>query len=94
MESDFLIGIGNNSIRENFFRMVSSKGKNVHALIHTFSSVSRLSEFGTGVFVNRNVSINALAKIGNNVLLNSGCIIEHECVIVMSNNSHIAPGAV
>lgn len=92
MDADFLIGIGDNSIREKIFKLVSSKGKNVHTLIHAASSVSRFSKLGTGVFVNRNVSINAFAKIGNNVLLNTGCIIEHECVI--ADSAHIAPGAV
>ncbi len=92
LEVDFLIGVGDNSIREKIFKLVSSKGKNLHTLIHAFSSVSRYSELGTGVFVNRNVSINAFAKIGNNVVLNTGCIIEHECVI--GNSAQIASGAV
>lgn len=88
----FLIGIGDNCIREKIYRLVLSKGKNVHTLIHTSSSISIFSKLGVGVFVNRNVSINALAKIGNNVLLNTGCIIEHECII--GDSVHIAPGAV
>jgi sugar O-acyltransferase (sialic acid O-acetyltransferase NeuD family) len=92
MEAGFLIGVGDNSIREKIFKLVSSKGKNVYTLIHPSSSLSRFSELGTGVFVNRNVSINAFAKIGNNVLLNTGCIIEHECLI--GDSAHIAPGAV
>ena len=92
MEVDFLIGVGDNSIREKIFKLVLSKGKNVHTLIHSSSSISRFSELGTGVFVNRNVSINAFAMVGNNVLLNTGCIVEHECVI--GDSVHIAPGAV
>jgi len=92
MEVDFLIGLGDNSLREKIFKLVSSRGKKVCTLIHASSSISSFSEIGIGVFVNRNVSINAFAKIGNNVLLNTGCIIEHECII--GDSVHIAPGAV
>jgi acetyltransferase EpsM len=92
IEVDFLIGVGDNSIREKIFKLVLSKGKKVHTLIHESSSVSEFSQLGIGVFVNRNVSINAFAKIGNNVLLNTGCIIEHECVV--EDSTHIAPGAI
>jgi sugar O-acyltransferase (sialic acid O-acetyltransferase NeuD family) len=92
MDADFLIGVGDNSIREKIFKMVSLKGKNVLTLIHPSSSISKFSKLGEGVFVNRNVSINAFACIGNNVLLNTGCIIEHECVI--EDSVHIAPCAI
>ena len=60
-------------------------------LIHESSSVSRFSELGTVVFINRNVSINSFSNIGNNVLLKTGCIIEHDCVIV--DIVQIAPAA-
>jgi sugar O-acyltransferase (sialic acid O-acetyltransferase NeuD family) len=89
---DFLIGIGDNSIRERIFKLVLSKEKIVRTLIHASSSISKFSELGIGVFINRNVVINAFARIGNNVLLNTGCIIEHECLI--GDSVHIAPGAV
>ena len=88
---DFLIGIGDNSIRERIFKFVLTKQKKVLTLIHPSSSISKFSELGFGVFINRNVVVNAFARIGNNVLLNSGCIVEHECLI--GDSVHIAPGA-
>jgi acetyltransferase EpsM len=36
--------------------------------------------------------VNALVTIGKNVILNTGCIIEHECIL--EDAVHIAPGAV
>lgn len=89
---DFLIGIGDNMIRERLFNLVFSKNKKVCTLIHPSSSISKLSEVGIGVFISRNVVINTLARIGNNVLLNTGCIIEHGCLI--GDSVHIAPGVV
>ncbi len=92
LDVDFLLGIGDNNLRENIFNLIVQKGKKVITVINSNSSISKYAMIGEGVFVNRNVSINAFAKIGNNVILNTGCIIEHECEI--QDNVHIAPGAV
>ncbi len=92
LDVDFLLGIGDNHLRENIFNLIVQKGKKVITLIDSSSSISKYSVIGEGVFINRNVTINAFAKIGNNVILNTGCIIEHECEIL--ENVHIGPGAV
>ena len=47
---------------------------------------------GIGIFASKGVLVNAFSKIGNFTILNTGCIIEHECEI--GSASHIAPGAV
>ena len=38
------------------------------------------------------VVINPLVKIGNGVICNTACVIEHECII--NDYVHIAPGAI
>lgn len=91
-EVEFLIGIGDNFLREKIYNLIKNKGKKVVTLINSHSSISDFVSIGDGVYINRNVTVNALAKIGNNVILNSGCIIEHECEI--HDHVHIAPGAV
>ncbi len=91
INTDYLIGIGDNLLRERAFRFINQKGKRVLTLISNSSNISKHSQLGEGIFINRNVSINAFARIGDNVLLNTGCIIEHECII--SDSVHIAPGA-
>uniref|UniRef100_UPI004047A51D acetyltransferase n=1 Tax=Algoriphagus sp. TaxID=1872435 RepID=UPI004047A51D len=88
----YLLGIGDNHLREMKFDLIKSKAKKVINLFHPSASISSSSSMGEGVFVNRNVSVNAFSKIGSNVILNTGCIIEHECVI--DSSVHIAPGAV
>ncbi len=92
LDVDFLLGIGDNLLREKIYVQILNKGKKVISLINSTSSISSFTTIGDGVFVNRNVSINAFSQIGNNVLLNTGCIIEHECLI--GDSAHIAPGAV
>ena len=92
LDVSFILGIGDNLLREKIYKYILNNGKKVISLIDSTSSISRFAVIGDGVFINRNVTINAFAKIGSNVILNTGCIVEHECEI--HDNVHIAPGAV
>ncbi len=89
---EFVLGIGDNRIRQKVANLILSNKKNVLNIIHPSSVLSDYATFGNGNFISANVTVNAFAKIGDNCILNTGCIIEHECVI--ENGAHIAPGAV
>ncbi len=91
-EVDFVLGIGDNGLRNKIGQLILSKGKQLQNVIHPSASVSKEIIIGTGNFIARNVSINPLVKIGSFCILNTGCIIEHQCII--ANSVHIAPGAV
>lgn len=88
----FLIGIGDNYIRERIYNLITSKNADIKTLISNTASISQSAKVNKGTFINKNVSINALAIVGSNVILNTACIIEHECEI--SDSVHIGPGAV
>lgn len=88
----FILGIGDNKIRQKVANLILSKKKILLNVVHPSSVISNYATFGVGNFIAANVTVNALAKIGNNCILNTGCIIEHECVI--ENGAHIAPGTV
>lgn len=90
--SKFIIGIGDNFIREKIATLIEVKQKEVATIISKSASVSKYAKIGKGVFINRNVSVNAFAEIGNYVILNTGCVIEHDCII--GNTVHVAPGVV
>lgn len=92
LDVDFLLGIGDNKLREKIYDFIIKKGKKVISLTNSTASISNFATIGDGVFINRNVTVNTLANIGNNVILNTGCIIDHECYI--KENVHVAPGAV
>ena len=92
LDAAFVLGIGDNLLREKIYNYIKNKGKKVISLINKTSFISRFATIGDGVFINRNVTVNAFANVGNNVILNTGCIIEHECQIY--DNVHIAPGAI
>lgn len=90
--SSFILGIGDNTLRQSIAKIIEDKKQIIKTVIHSSASISSSSIVGSGTFINRNVSVNALVVIGKNVILNTGSIIEHECVI--EDAVHIAPGAV
>lgn len=88
----FILGIGDNKIRQKAADLIKSKDKSILNVLHPGISLSKLVKIGFGNFFARNVSVPLLVTIGNNCILNTGCIIEHECII--GNSVHIGPGAV
>lgn len=91
-EYSFIIGVGNNTLRQKIANLITSKGKSIESIIHKSASISKSAKIGKGVFVNKNVAVNSFAIIGKNSILNTGCIVEHECIL--HDSVHIAPGAV
>ncbi|MBP4137779.1 acetyltransferase [Flavobacterium geliluteum] len=88
----FILGIGDNKLRQNIAHLIESKGKKVETIINKTANISKSVVIGNGSFINKNVVVNAFAVVGKNVILNTGCIIEHECIL--ADAVHIAPGAV
>jgi sugar O-acyltransferase (sialic acid O-acetyltransferase NeuD family) len=91
-EVSFVLGIGDNKLRQSIADLIESKGKNIELIIHKTANVSNSAVIGKGSFINKNVVVNALVVVGKNVILNTGCIIEHECEL--QDAVHIAPGVV
>jgi sugar O-acyltransferase (sialic acid O-acetyltransferase NeuD family) len=89
---NFILGIGDNHIRRNTADFLTSMGGEILNIFHPSASISNKVQFGVGNFFSRNISINVMVEIGDICILNTGCIIEHECYI--GNGVHIAPGAV
>lgn len=88
----YALGVGSNEIRETLFKRVMYNGGRLVSVIHPEASISKDLKLGDGSFIARNVAVNPLVKVGSNVILNTSCVIEHECII--EDNVHIAPGAV
>lgn len=89
---DFVLGIGDNTIRRKVAHLILKKQKNLLNVIDTSANVSKNTIIGQGNFIAKNSTINTFASIGDYCILNTGCIVEHECKV--SNGVHIAPGAV
>jgi sugar O-acyltransferase (sialic acid O-acetyltransferase NeuD family) len=92
-KNHFFIAIGDNAIREKVFNNLFAKQLYPVNAAHPSAVIDVSAIIATqGVMIAANVVINPLAKIGTGVICNTGCIIEHECVV--GNFAHIAPGAV
>lgn len=92
-QKDFFISIGDNNIREKIFLSLTQKKLYPVNAIHTSSIIdATVSLAKSGIMIAAGVIINPLAKIGVGAICNTGCIIEHECII--EDFAHIAPGAV
>ena len=91
-EHDYFIAIGNNQVRNKIYRNIAENKvqKPINA-IHPSAIISVDASLSSGIMISANCSINPLATLGLGVICNTGCIIEHECII--HDFAHIAPGA-
>ena len=92
MQLNFILGIGDNNLREKAGNLILSKSMQLVSVIDANAIISKSSYIGLGVFASKGVLVNAFSKIENFTILNTGCIIEHECEI--GTAVHIGPGAV
>ena len=88
----FVLGIGSNQIRSKIGDLLRKKDEKILTITHPSSQVSNNAIIDTGAFISSNVSVNAFAKVGRYVILNTNCVVEHECII--EEGVHIGPGAV
>ena len=87
----FFITIGSNMIRNKLFN--NFEDNLFINLIHknSFISENAFITENSNVLVGCGVIVNSFSNVQKGVILNTGCIIEHECQI--NEFSHIAPGA-
>lgn len=85
-KTDFIIGIGNNAIRQN---IAAKFDVNWITLIHPSAQIAMNASVGKGTVVMANAVINASATVGNHCIINTGSIIEHDNVI--DDYVHISP---
>ena len=89
LDSDVVIAIGNNCDRKH----EAEARPNVRFAIlkHRLSYSELAREIGEGTVIMAGVIIQPGVRIGKHVILNTGCTIDHDCVI--EDYAHIAPGA-
>ena len=89
--ADFVIAIGDNTVRERFFQELNEKNATVVTLIHPDATVSDSAIIGKGTVVVAGAVINADAVIGQGVIVNTGSSVDHDCVV--EDFCHVAVGA-
>lgn len=92
-EHGYFIAVGDNRVRRKIYddlqknNLESENAIHPSAVIDTSASIAQ-----QGVMIAANVTINPLASVATGAICNTGCIIEHECVV--GEFTHIGPGAV
>lgn len=90
-EVDFIVAIGNNSIREKLLSELENKGASIATLIHPSAVIGADVVVGIGTVVMAGAIINSSTKIGKGCIINTSCSIDHDNTI--DDFVHISPGA-
>jgi sugar O-acyltransferase (sialic acid O-acetyltransferase NeuD family) len=92
-QSGYFIAVGDNRVRKKIYDNLQLKHLTPVNAIHPSAVIDSSASVATeGVMIAAHVTINPLAIIGTGVICNTGCIIEHECIV--GGFAHIGPGAV
>ncbi|MFD3394334.1 acetyltransferase [Aquirufa sp. OSTEICH-129V] len=89
---EFIMGVGDNRIRENIYSTLKNNGAKISTIIDPKAEVSSYAQIGNGSVILKRAIVGTLSTLGKGVIVNSSSIIEHECVI--GNFVHVGPGAV
>ena len=88
---EIIVAIGNNNARLNLSLRYISLGMKLAKIIHPNAVVSKYATIEAGTVVFANAVINPFAKIGKACIVNTGSIIEHDCIL--EDGVHISPNA-
>jgi sugar O-acyltransferase (sialic acid O-acetyltransferase NeuD family) len=88
----FIVCVGDNIARARCFQAGLSRGLDPAVLVHPSAVVSPTAVIGRGTMVLPLVSVCSGAVIGENCILNTSCVVEHDSRLC--NHVHISPGAI
>ncbi len=89
--SEVIIAIGNNKIREKYYKILKKKFR-FATLIHNKSHCAYGAKIGDGTVIMPGSLINTDTIVGSNCIINSNSSIDHDCVI--KDHTHICPGVI
>jgi len=85
-----VVAFGNSLGRLRFAQKALSEGFTLPNLIHISAIISPTATVGEGAIMMPGTIVNAGARIGRNIILNTAASVDHECVI--GDGVHIGPG--
>lgn len=88
----FLVAIGHNAVRLGIARRLEAAGLEGIAAVHPSAVVAPGVTLGPGTVVMPGACLNADARLGAHVIVNTGARVDHDCVV--GDGVHLAPGVV
>lgn len=85
-----IVAVGNNTIRKRLYEELLSQGEHFIVARHPHSMIARSASIGQGSMICAGVVVNPQSTIGVNVILNTGCTVDHHNNI--GPHAHLAPG--
>ena len=85
------VAVGHCATRQRIAVAAQTDGFSLFSVVHPRATLARDVSLGNGTFVAAGVVVNAATRLGDNVILNTSCSVDHDCVI--EDGAHIAPGA-
>jgi len=89
------LGVGaatNPKLRKQLFDKLTSHNFELPSFIHPNASVEPTATMGVGNQIFAGAVVGTVVTLGDNTLINCGCVISHDCKI--GSHSHITPGAI
>lgn len=78
---NFVLSMGDISIREKLYRKIVNKGGIIPTLIHPTAIVSKRAQIGNGVMILPQSIVQADAKIGDNTVITMNSTVSHASMI-------------
>ncbi len=88
-DAQAIVAIGDNATRKKVVEQTKHAFTNA---IHPSVILSRFAQTGIGNMILHGAVVQAMVRIGNHVIINTGAKVDHDCVL--EDYVHIAPGAV
>lgn len=90
-DSDFIVAIGNASIRQKLIEQIQKMKIRLVTLVHPNTVIGENTSLGDGTVVMAGVVINPGSRIGRGCIINTCASVDHDCVI--GNYAHVSVGA-
>lgn len=84
------VAIGDNRRRQEVTHLLAKAGKSFVAILHPFTAISPRARVGVGTIAIAGTIVNAGARVGDGVILNTHSSVGHDCVV--EDFAQVAPG--
>lgn len=88
---DFIVGIGDNHIRQKIYNLLEKKSVTFATFIHPFTSIGTNVKIGTGSVIMPGVVINCNSSVEKGCIVNTSSCVDHDCII--GEFVHISPAS-